>query len=193
MQELGKMTVTPKISINDGDLVVHGKTILTGVPDNIVLTPGSGVGLVAGTFIGATTSDSKSIHVFPMGTLESVLLSLIKLPSFGRKASIFYLFCGIKICRDSRFMCLFRFKLWWMTQRMGTCGKEIPLETQFMLIESKQGADQVDVDVDIDDAGQEEGGRTIYTAILPLLEGQFRAVLQGNEKNEVEICLESGE
>ncbi|KAK6939311.1 hem peroxidase [Dillenia turbinata] len=35
------MLVTPKISINDGNLVVHGKTILTGVPDNIVLTPGS--------------------------------------------------------------------------------------------------------------------------------------------------------
>lgn len=86
-------------------------------------------------------------------------------------------------------MCLFRFKLWWMTQRMGTCGKDIPLETQFMLIESKYGADQVDVD----DAGQEEDGQTIYTAVLPLLEGQFRAVLQGNEKNEVEICLESGE
>jgi hypothetical protein len=65
-----KMTVTPGISINDGNLVVHGKTILTGVHDNIVLTPGSGVGLVAGTFIGATASDSKSLHVFPIGVLE---------------------------------------------------------------------------------------------------------------------------
>lgn len=64
------MTVTPNISINDGNLVVHGKTILTGVPENIVLTPGSGVGLVAGTFIGATASHSKSLHVFPVGALE---------------------------------------------------------------------------------------------------------------------------
>ena len=64
------MTVTPKISINDGNLVVHGKTILTGVPDNIVLTPGSGVGLVAGAFIGATASHNKSLHVFPVGGLE---------------------------------------------------------------------------------------------------------------------------
>ncbi|KAM0956572.1 hypothetical protein COP2_025490 [Malus domestica] len=31
------MTVTPQISINDGNLVVHGRTSLTGVPDNIVL------------------------------------------------------------------------------------------------------------------------------------------------------------
>ncbi|XP_075491159.1 LOW QUALITY PROTEIN: putative galactinol--sucrose galactosyltransferase 2 [Primulina tabacum] len=147
------MTVIPKISVNDGNLVVHGKTILTGVPDNIVLTPGSGVGLVAGAFIGATTSHSKSLHVFPVGALEGV-----------------------------RFMCLFRFKLWWMTQRMGTCGKDIPLETQFMLVESKDTCE-----------GEREDAPTIYTVFLPLLEGQFRAVLQGNEKNELEICLESGD
>lgn len=147
-----KMTVTPKISINDGNLVVHGKTILKGVPENIVLTPGSGVGLVAGAFIGATAADNKSLHVFPVGILEG-----------------------------QRFMCCFRFKLWWMTQRMGTNGRDIPLETQFMLVESK------------DENFHEEDAPTIYTVFLPLLEGQFRAVLQGNDRNEVEICLESGD
>ncbi|CAA2956492.1 probable galactinol--sucrose galactosyltransferase 2 isoform X2 [Olea europaea subsp. europaea] len=147
------MTVTPSISINDGKLAVHGKTILTGVPDNIVLTHGSGVGLVAGAFIGATASQSKSLHVFPVGVLE-----------------------------DVRFMCLFRFKLWWMTQRMGTCGKDIPLETQFMLVESKETTEN-----------EHDYTPTIYTVFLPLLEGQFRAVLQGNENNELEICLESGD
>ncbi|CAA2956491.1 probable galactinol--sucrose galactosyltransferase 2 isoform X2, partial [Olea europaea subsp. europaea] len=151
--EPAKMTVTPSISINDGKLAVHGKTILTGVPDNIVLTHGSGVGLVAGAFIGATASQSKSLHVFPVGVLE-----------------------------DVRFMCLFRFKLWWMTQRMGTCGKDIPLETQFMLVESKETTEN-----------EHDYTPTIYTVFLPLLEGQFRAVLQGNENNELEICLESGD
>lgn len=77
-------------------------------------------------------------------------------------------------------MCLFRFKLWWMTQRMGTCGKDIPLETQFMLIESK-------------DTSEGEDAPTIYTVLLPILEGPFRAALQGNDKSELEICLESGE
>ena len=65
--QVSTMTVTPNISINDGNLVVHGKTILTGVPENIVLTPGCGV---AGAFIGATASHSKSLHVFPVGVLE---------------------------------------------------------------------------------------------------------------------------
>jgi len=68
-----------------------------------------------------------------------------------------------------------------MTQRMGSCGKDIPLETQFMLLESK---DEVE--------GNGDDAPTVYTVFLPLLEGQFRAVLQGNEKNEIEICFESG-
>ncbi|KAL8095405.1 putative galactinol--sucrose galactosyltransferase 2 isoform X2 [Apium graveolens] len=146
------MTITPKISIDNGDLVVHGKTVLKGVPDNIMLTPGSGAGLVSGAFIGATDTSTKSHHVFPVGVLEGL-----------------------------RIMCLFRFKVWWMTQRMGTCGKDIPFETQFMLVESKESL-----------AGENDGA-TIYTVFLPLLEGPFRAVLQGNDKNELEIFLESGD
>ncbi|KAK9154884.1 hypothetical protein Sjap_002364 [Stephania japonica] len=147
------MTVVSKISISNGNLVVHGKTILTGVPDNIVFTLGAGV---AGAFIGASASDNKSLHVFPVGTLEGL-----------------------------RFMCCFRFKLWWMTQRMGTCGRDVPLETQFMLIESK--------DETAEAVTQEGDTPTIYTVLLPLLEGNFRAVLQGNDRNEIEICLESGD
>lgn len=51
-----------------------------------------------------------------------------------------------------------------------------------MLIESKN-----------DESADQENSQTIYTVLLPLLEGPFRAVLQGNDKNEIEICLESGE
>lgn len=67
-----------------------------------------------------------------------------------------------------------------MTQRMGTCGKDIPIETQFLLVEA-------------DDALDIEGDQSsTYVVFLPLLEGDFRAVLQGNEQNEIEICVESG-
>lgn len=152
------MTVSPKISIVDGNLVVQGQVILTAIPDNVILTPGSGRGLVEGAFIGANASESKSHHVFPIGVLE-----------------------------DLRFMCCFRFKLWWMTQRMGTCGRDVPLETQFMLLESKYGS-SLSEDMD---RGEEE--QNIYIVFLPLLEGQFRAVLQGNERNELEVCIESGD
>ncbi|KAF7804085.1 putative galactinol--sucrose galactosyltransferase 2 [Senna tora] len=142
------MTVTPKICVNDGKLMVHGKTILSEVPQNIVLSPAP----ASGAFVGATSSHTKSLHVFPMGLLQG-----------------------------HRFMCCFRFKLWWMTQRMGSCGKDVPLETQFMLIETK------------DDDDDDHHSSTLYTVLLPLLEGQFRAVLQGNHNNHLEICLESGD
>ncbi|XP_072951405.1 probable galactinol--sucrose galactosyltransferase 2 [Typha angustifolia] len=140
------MTVTPSITIDDGNLVVHGKTILTGVPDNIILAHGSGADLAEGAFIGAAADDSKSLHVFPIGVLQGL-----------------------------RFMCCFRFKLWWMTQRMGTCGRDVPLETQFMLLETT--ADPINA----------------YVVFLPLLEGPFRVALQGNERDEIEICVESGD
>lgn len=84
--------------------------------------------------------------------------------------------------RDVRFMCCFRFKLWWMTQRMGSCGSDVPLETQFMLLESRPG----------DGVSDEDSGEPVYLVMLPLLEGQFRAALQGNERDELEITLESG-
>lgn len=70
-----------------------------------------------------------------------------------------------------------------MTQRMGSSGQEIPFETQFMVVEARDGSNI---------AGNGEEGAAVYTVFLPILEGDFRAVLQGNENNELEICLESG-
>jgi raffinose synthase len=63
-----------------------------------------------------------------------------------------------------------------MTQRMGTSGRDVPLETQFMLLECGPG----------------DGDAAVYVAMLPLLEGQFRAALQGNDRDELEITFESG-
>jgi len=82
-------------------------------------------------------------------------------------------------------MCCFRFKLWWMTQRMGTSGRDVPLETQFMLLESRPGTVG-------GGGGDGDSGEVVYVVMLPLLEGQFRAALQGNDRDELEITLESG-
>ncbi|VAH73638.1 unnamed protein product [Triticum turgidum subsp. durum] len=111
------MTVTPQITVSDGRLAVRGRTVLSGVPDNIAAAHAAGAGLVDGAFVGATAAEAKSHHVFTFGTL-----------------------------RDCRFMCLFRFKLWWMTQRMGTSGRDVPLETQFILIEVPAAAGNDDDD-----------------------------------------------
>ncbi|VAH73636.1 unnamed protein product [Triticum turgidum subsp. durum] len=151
------MTVTPQITVSDGRLAVRGRTVLSGVPDNIAAAHAAGAGLVDGAFVGATAAEAKSHHVFTFGTL-----------------------------RDCRFMCLFRFKLWWMTQRMGTSGRDVPLETQFILIEVPAAAGNDDDDSDGD-------SEPVYLVMLPLLEGQFRTVLQGNDQDELQICIESGD
>lgn len=55
---------------------------------------------------------------------------------------------------------------------MGSCGQEVPYETQFMLL---------------------EGPSNKYSVLLPILDGAFRACLQGNAENELQLCVESGE
>lgn len=154
-KEEKKMTIKPSVRITERKLVVKDRTILTNVPESVVATSVSDTGPAAeGVFLGAVLEQENSRHVVPLGTL-----------------------------RDVRFLACFRFKLWWMAQRMGDQGRDVPLETQFLLVESK----------DESFLENEEEKRTLYTVFLPLIEGPFRAVLQGNVQDELEMCLESGD
>ncbi|GJN03874.1 hypothetical protein PR202_ga21365 [Eleusine coracana subsp. coracana] len=149
------MTVGAGVAVQDGSLVALGRRILTDVRRNVLVTPAAGGGLTNGAFLGVRSAPAGSRSVFPVGKL-----------------------------RDLRFMCTFRFKMWWMTQRMGSSGRDIPFETQFLIVE---GVDESRFTGD----GAEQS--VVYTVFLPILEGSFRAVLQGNADNELEICLESGD
>ncbi|KAI4307803.1 hypothetical protein L6164_030946 [Bauhinia variegata] len=151
------MTIGAGITVADGNLMVLGKKLLSEVHDNVLVTPASGGALLNAAFLGVASDQKGSRRVFPIGKLEGL-----------------------------RFMCVFRFKMWWMTQRMGTCGQDIPFETQFLFVEVHNGCD-----IDAGFNGGEDQSPT-YAVLLPLLEGDFRAALQGNEKNEIEICVESG-
>ncbi|XP_012464745.2 probable galactinol--sucrose galactosyltransferase 1 [Gossypium raimondii] len=146
------MTVGAGICVSDdGKLMVLGNCVLHDVPDNIVVLPAYGDALANGAFIGVVSDKTGCRRVFPVGKLQGL-----------------------------RFMCVFRFKMWWMTQRMGACGQDIPFETQFLIVEARDGSGNGD-------------DSAVYVVFLPILEGDFRAVLQGNERNELEICLESGD
>ncbi|KAK9715162.1 hypothetical protein RND81_06G146800 [Saponaria officinalis] len=152
-----EMTITPAVRIADRKVIVKDRTILTGVPDNVIATSGSSSGPVEGVFIGAEFNNESSSHVASLGTL-----------------------------RDVRFMACFRFKLWWMAQKMGDKGGDIPLETQFLLLETKDGSH-------IQSENGDESNQVVYAVLLPLIEGPFRACLQGNSRDELELCLESGD
>ncbi|KAG9138104.1 hypothetical protein Leryth_001351 [Lithospermum erythrorhizon] len=152
------MTISPALRIVDRRLMVKDKTILTNVNDNVITTPASGYGPAEGVFLGAVFDEESSKHVVSLGVL-----------------------------RDVRFLACFRFKLWWMAQSMGDKGSDIPLETQFLLVEIKEGS-HLESDINGD-----EDSKSAYVVFLPLIEGPFRACLQGNTQDELELCLETGD
>ncbi|XP_009613354.1 probable galactinol--sucrose galactosyltransferase 6 [Nicotiana tomentosiformis] len=156
-EEESAMTITPAIRISDRKLVIKDRTILTNVPDNVITTSGAASGPVEGVFIGAEFDQENSRHVVPLGKLQ-----------------------------DVKFLSCFRFKLWWMAQKMGDKGSEIPLETQFLLVETKDGSH-------LGSDNNNNDNNIVYAVFLPLIEGSFRAVLQGNPEDELELCLESGD
>lgn len=190
------MFLTNKPVIKDGVLSINGKDTLTGVPDNVVVTPLSN----SSAFVGATSTLPDSRHVFRLGLIQYAFPSSVSnfLTSFGVSSSglrnlmcLFLLSNHIKwksiysngsnvhvcaCCRDIRLLCLFRFKLWWMIPRMGNSGQDIPIETQMLLLEAKEEPD----------------GPASYILFLPVLDGEFRSSLQGNQSNELELCVESG-
>ena len=79
-------------------------------------------------------------------------------------------------------MSLFRFKIWWMAPVTGAGAAAVPAETQMLLLESR------------DEAGSAAAeGSAMYALMLPVLDGDFRASLQGSPQNELQFCFESGE
>ncbi|XP_076958835.1 putative galactinol--sucrose galactosyltransferase 6 isoform X2 [Bidens hawaiensis] len=140
------MTIGPVVQISGRRLMVKDQTILTNVSEKVVTSSGSESGQ-DGAFIGAVFEEESSRHVVSLGQLH-----------------------------DVRFMACFRFKLWWMAQKMGDKGSEVPNETQFLLMET---------------VGESE---KLYIVFFPLIDGSFRACLQGNNTgDEVMVCVESGD
>ncbi|KAG9446461.1 hypothetical protein H6P81_012589 [Aristolochia fimbriata] len=86
-----------------------------------------------------------------------------------------------------RLLCLFRFKIWWMIPRFGKACSEIPCETQLLLLEAREDSAFIEETVD------STKGNTFYILFLPVLDGPFRASLQGNPTNELQFCVESGD
>ncbi|PIA51544.1 hypothetical protein AQUCO_01100416v1, partial [Aquilegia coerulea] len=84
---------------------------------------------------------------------------------------------------EYRFLCLFRFNIWWMIPRFGKSASDIRMETQMLLLEARE--DHHDESIDSE--------KTFYILMLPLLDGEFRASLQGSSTNELQFCVESGD
>ncbi|XP_011086999.1 probable galactinol--sucrose galactosyltransferase 2 [Sesamum indicum] len=84
------MTISAVPVIKNGCLMVRGKVVLTGVPENVVVSPAS----AGSAFIGANSTTLSSHHVFNLGVLEDckfMCLFLAKIwwmiPRVGNSAS----------------------------------------------------------------------------------------------------------
>lgn len=89
-------------------------------------------------------------------------------------------------CRGFRLNCLFRFKIWWMIPSFGMAGCNVPIETQFLLLEAR---DESSIH---DENSKTTSENTFYILFLPVLDGLFWTTLQGTSVNELEFCVESG-
>lgn len=148
----------PRFTLKGKDLAVDGHPFLLDVPANIRLTPASTLvpnsdvpAAAAGSFLGFDAPAAKDRHVVPIGKL-----------------------------RDTRFMSIFRFKVWWTTHWVGTNGRDVENETQMMIL---------------DRSGTKSSptGPRPYVLLLPIVEGPFRACLEsGKAEDYVDMVLESG-
>ncbi|VVA25860.1 PREDICTED: probable galactinol--sucrose [Prunus dulcis] len=71
-------------------------------------------------------------------------------------------------------MCLFRFKLRWMIPSFGDSGCEVPAETQMLLLETREKSTVQN------GLSKPTTENSLYILLLPVLDGPFRASLQGN-------------
>ena len=108
-------------------------------------------------------------------SVEFVELGL-ELPAGAEPTSCFHASLG---CLEGRrWVASAKNKLWWMTPSWGTRGADVPLETQFLLVELEEGQPQGKV-------GEREGGeqRQLYACLLPLIcDGAFSGMLVGGDR-----------
>lgn len=60
------MFLSTKPALKDGTLSFNGSDALTNVPDNVVVTPFTN----SSAFVGATSKDASSRHVFKLGVIR---------------------------------------------------------------------------------------------------------------------------
>ncbi|KAL1356403.1 hypothetical protein HN51_008422 [Arachis hypogaea] len=146
----GSHHTSSPFTIDESNLLVNGHVILSDVPKNITLTPSSVAAATTttqGCFLGFRANEPRSHHVTSLGKL-----------------------------RNTKFMSIFRFKVWWTTLWVGSNGRDLETETQFLML----------------DEWNDDTCHRPYVLLLPIIEGSFRASLQAGQDDNVDVCVESG-
>ncbi|PAN43462.1 hypothetical protein PAHAL_8G237100 [Panicum hallii] len=156
-------------SLQDGELSVGGgnkAALLTGVPGNVTLTPFAEAFDPAASDAPRELAERAAANARRGAFLGFTLLAPASRAPYrvGRLAG------------PRRFLSVFRFKTWWSTAWAGRRGRDLQMETQWVLLEVPELA----------------GAGAGYVLVLPLVQGGFRSAIFPGDDNGVVICAESG-
>ena len=158
-------------SLQDGELTVGGgnkqAALLTGVPGNVTLTP------FAEAFDPAASDAPRALaERAAANARRGAFLGFTLPPPAASRAP-----CRVgRLAGPRRFLSVFRFKTWWSTAWAGARGRDLQMETQWVLLEVPELA----------------GSGAGYVLVLPLVQGSFRSVIFPGDDDGVVICAESG-
>ncbi|KAJ1256605.1 hypothetical protein BS78_K341600 [Paspalum vaginatum] len=174
----GPTTLSPPclLSLQDGALTVGAgdakATLLTGVPGNVTLTP------FAAAFDPLAPSSDTPRELVTKAAANACRGAFLgfTVPAPGTDRAS----CQVgRLPGSRRFLSVFRFKTWWSTAWAGARGRDLQMETQWVLLEVPELA----------------GAGAGYVLVLSLVQGAFRSAIfpgDGEEEDGVVICAESG-
>lgn len=71
-----EMTVTSSVKVAGGELSVHGRTVLSGVPEAVRASSAAAAGPVDGVFLGGDFAEPASRHVVSLGAMRFSISSI---------------------------------------------------------------------------------------------------------------------
>jgi stachyose synthetase len=156
-------------SLRDGELTVgEAAALLTGVPGNVTLTP------FAEAFDPEASGAPRELVRQAAANARRGAFLGFTAPAATDRAP-----CRVgRLPGPRRFLSVFRFKTWWSTAWAGRRGRDLQMETQWVLLEVPELA----------------GAGAGYVLVLPLVQGSFRsAIFPGDDDDDgVVICAETG-
>ena len=159
-------------SLQDGELTVGGggdkAALLTGVLGNVTLTP------FAEAFDPAAAASDAPRELTERAAANARRGAFLgfTLPAPASRAP-----CRVgRLAGPRRFLSVFRFKTWWSTAWAGRRGRDLQMETQWVLLEVPELT----------------GSGAGYVLVLPLVQGSFRSAIFPGDDDGVVICAESG-
>lgn len=73
------MTITKTVWVSDRKLVIKDRTVLSGVPENVISSSAVSSGPVDGIFLGTQFSEPSCRHVVSLGTLRLAVDPLLSI------------------------------------------------------------------------------------------------------------------